>query len=80
MSTETASIIGGVTGFVVVGGAIAGGLLFSQRRYMKNVFDNSIWAQAAVTNPLYKDRTMRFENPLYRDPKADPDDDDDDSA
>lgn len=59
----------GVLVACVIGGSLAVGLILTQRRHMKNVFDNSLWANSAVVNPLYKDRTLRFENPLYQDPK-----------
>jgi len=67
---DSSTIVIGAGGAVAFGMVIAGGLILAQRRHLKNTFDASIWANTAVTNPLYQDRTMKFENPLYRNPDA----------
>ena len=67
----TYAIVGGVAGAVILGGALAGGVLTAQRRRNKDVFDPVVWAQSAQTNPLYIDRTLKYENPLYEVVKAD---------
>jgi len=55
---------------LILGGAIAGGLFMSQKKRAALLFDTTQWANTAVSNPLYLDRTLRFENPMYEDPTA----------
>ena len=74
-TTTTYSILGGIAGAVVIGGAVAGGVLNSQRRRNKDIFDTTAWTKAAQVNPLYVDRTQKFENPLYEARKYDEDED-----
>ena len=65
-SDPTYSIVGGVAGAVVIGGALAGGLLVRQKRRNMDIFDADSWAKAAQVNPLYFDRTIKYDNPLYQ--------------
>jgi len=54
----------------MLGGAIAGGLFMSQKKRSALLFDTSNWGNTATSNPLYQDRTLRFDNPFYRPPDA----------
>jgi hypothetical protein len=65
------AIAGGIGGALMLGGAIAGGLFMSQKKRAALLFDTSNWANTATNNPLYQDRTIRFDNPFYRPPDAD---------
>ncbi|RKP16120.1 hypothetical protein ROZALSC1DRAFT_31801 [Rozella allomycis CSF55] len=68
LTSNTTNIVTGVAIAGAVGAAVGVGILFSHRRKTKNSLDATLWADVAINNPLYKDRTLRFENPLYQDP------------
>jgi len=74
-STATYSIVGGIAGAVIIGGAVAGGVLSSQRRRNKDIFEGDVWSTKAQVNPLYNDRTQKFENPLYEARRGNDEDD-----
>ena len=70
------AIIGGIGGALVLGGAIAGGLFMSQKKRAALLFDTTQWNNTAISNPLYHDRTLKFENPMYEDPSGEVEEDD----
>jgi hypothetical protein len=78
-NTDTGSstyVYSSAIGGLIIAGAIAGGLIYAQRRHIKNTFDGTIWADTGLSNPIYKDRTIRVDNPLYQKPGERRDDDD----
>ena len=74
-ATSTYYIAGGISGAVLVGGAFAAFLFYNHRRSMDAILSDQVWANAAVSNPLYKNMNSTFDNPLYRRPKQEEDED-----
>jgi len=69
-TSNTTAILSGIGGALVLGGAIAGGLFMSQKKRANLLFDTTQWNSTAITNPLYNDCTLRFDNPVYTEPGA----------
>ena len=67
-SSSILAIASGIGGAFVLGGAIAGTLFMTQRKRAALLFDTTQWNNTSIANPLYQDRTLRFENPMYQDP------------
>ena len=66
--TTTYYVAGGIAGAVIVGASFAALLFLNHRKNMQHVLEDSVWANAAVSNPLYRNLNSSYQNPLYRQP------------